>query len=328
MRLTRAQSEAHDAADADARRDHAQEAEEVEHEVSQLASGRARADVDDTASEGETILPDHVEAAHATEHPVPAPAPYAPAPAEAAQEQSDVPGEPRPSSRPLGELLVGRGLVSEDQLRDALTKQTASGKRLGNLLVELDLLDERALTDVLAEQLGLTVVDLSRAEIDPEVVALLPEDDARRFGAMPTHREGSRIEVAVADPLVENLDTQLIEILGSLVRIKLAVRSDLEQALNRAYAPSADLDDALRMFEARLASRKASQAPETMVQSVVDENAPIVKIVNVILEQAVRDRASDVHIEPMAGPRAGAGAHRRRAARGHDAARRRWARRS
>jgi len=298
MRLTRAQ-QAQDAANADARRDHAQEAEEVEHEVSQLASGRAAADADDTASEGETILPDHVEAARAAGQPVAETAADAPASTEAAQEQSDAPGEPRPSSRPLGELLVGRGLVSEDQLRDALTKQTASGKRLGNLLVELDLLGERALTDVLAEQLGLTVVDLSRAEIDPEIVALLPEDDARRLGAMPTHRDGSRIEVAVADPLVENLDTQLIEILGSLVRIKLAVRSDLEQALNRAYAPSADLDDALRMFEARLASRKASQAPETMVQSVVDENAPIVKIVNVILEQAVQDRASDVHIEPM-----------------------------
>src|SRR5262249_60086088 len=120
-------------------------------------------------------------------------APVAPAPAplevaeaatkEVTEEQSDALDELRPRSRPLGELLVGRGLVSEDQLRDALTKQTASGKRLGNLLVELDLLDERALTDVLAEQLGLTVVDLSRAEIDPEIVALLEEEDARRLCA-------------------------------------------------------------------------------------------------------------------------------------------------
>ena len=223
-----------------------------------------------------------------------APPPGAPKPAD-----EEVSGA-RPASRPLGELLVGRGLVSEDQLRQALTTQTASGKRLGNILVELDLLGERALTDVLAEQLGLAVVDLSRTEIDPEVVALLEEDDARRLSALPTHRDGTRIEVAVADPLLENLDTQLIELLGSLVRIKLAVRSDLEQALTRSYAPSADLGDALRMFEARLEARKASQTPETTVQNVVDENAPVVKIVNVILEQAVHDRASDVHIEPMA----------------------------
>ena len=234
-----------------------------------------------------------------------APAPEAPAAAPVAAQPeaadaADAESVPRRSGRPLGELLVGRGLVSEEQLSEALLKQTASGKRLGNLLVELDLLGERALTDVLAEQLGLTVVDLSRTEIDPTVVELLPEEDACRLGALPTHRDGTRIEVAVADPLVENLDAQLIEILGSLVRIKLAVRSDLDQAIERSYAPSADLGDALRMFEARLEARKASQAPDTVVQTVVDENAPIVKIVNVILEQAVHDRASDVHIEPMA----------------------------
>ena len=194
---------------------------------------------------------------------------------------------------------MSRGLVSEDQLNEALDAQTTSGKRLGNILVELGFLRERVLTDVLAEQLGMSVVDLSRAEIDPEIVALLSEEDARRLGALPTHRVGSRVEVAVADPLTENLDKQLIELLGSLVRIKLAVHSDLDQAIDRCYAPSAELGDALRMFEARLEERKAAQAPDTVVQSVVDENAPIVKIVNVILEQAVRDRASDVHIEPM-----------------------------
>jgi type IV pilus assembly protein PilB len=206
---------------------------------------------------------------------------------------------PTPTGRPLGQLLVGRGLVSEEQLQSALAQQSASGKRLGNLLVELGFLHERKLTDVLAEQLGLAVVDLSRAEIDPEVVALLNEEDARRLGAMPTHRDGSRIEVAVADPLAENLEQQLIELMGSLVRIKLAVQSDLDQAIDRVYAPSAELGDALRMFEAKLEERRAAQTPTAQVQTVVDENAPVVKIVNVILEQAVRDRASDVHIEPM-----------------------------
>src|SRR5262249_45983468 len=159
--------------------------------VTQLASGHAAApapDIEDGAEEGETILPEHDEE--------PPPTPSA---ADTQSDEDDADDASRPSSRPLGELLVGRGIVSEDELRDALTKQTASGKRLGNLLVELDLLDERTLTDVLAEQLGLAVVDLSRAEIDPEVVALLAEDAARRLGALPTHRDGSRIEVAVAD---------------------------------------------------------------------------------------------------------------------------------
>src|SRR4051794_21795269 len=359
MRLTRSRPESHD--DEPAVPDPAASSAEVEaiDQVIHDELSRPDASAPESASEGDTILPDQAEAMPpppaaefpippaAVAAPVPQPAPPAPtepspaaAPVEgtaaagsqpqsrrdrkarkdggrkqsapatsspasatpaptpsAANEDEATDSGPRRSSRPLGELLVGRGLVSEDQLNEALLKQTASGKRLGNLLVELDLLGERSLTEVLAEQLGLAVVDLSRAEIDPEVVALLPEDDARRLSALPTHRDGSRIEVAVADPLVENLDAQLIEILGSLVRIKLAVRSDLEQALDRQYAPSADLGDALRMFEARLEARKASQ--QTVEQTVVDENAPVVKIVNVILEQAVHDRASDVHIEPM-----------------------------
>ncbi len=217
---------------------------------------------------------------------------------EAEEEPEEI--APAPMGLRLGDLLVSRGLVTDEQIGEALAHQSTSGQRLGRILVELGFLRERVLTDVLADQLGMMVVDLSRAEIDPEVVALLSEDDARRLGALPTHRVGSRVEVAVADPMTENLDKQLIELLGSLVRIKLAVHSDLDQALDRAYAPSAELGDALRIFEARQEERKAAQPQETLVQTVVDENAPVVKIVNVILEQAVRDRASDVHIEPMA----------------------------
>ena len=209
---------------------------------------------------------------------------------------------PAHSGRPLGELLVGRGLVSEEQLQRgavASRPRRASGSATSSSSSTCSA--SASLTDVLAEQLGLAVVDLSRTEIDPEVVALLPEEDARRLSALPTHRDGSRIEVAVADPLVENLDTQLIELLGSLVRIKLAVRSDLEQALDRSVrAVGRPRRRAAHVRSAPRSAQGVAGARRPMVQTVVDENAPIVKIVNVILEQAVHDRASDVHIEPMA----------------------------
>ena len=170
-----------------------------------------------------------------------------------------------PSGRPLGELLVGRGLVTQEQIEQALGEQSTSGKRLGNILVELGLLRERVLTDVLAEQLGLRSSTSAGRRSIPKSSRCSPRRDARRLGALPTHRDGSRIEVAVADPLTENLDTQLIELLGSLVRIKLAVHSDLDQAIDRCYAPSAELGDALRMFEAQLEERKAAQPQETLV---------------------------------------------------------------
>jgi type IV pilus assembly protein PilB len=208
-------------------------------------------------------------------------------------------GWPRHSGRPLGEILMGRGLVSEHQLRTALTTQTGSGKRLGNILVELGLLSERGLMEVLAEQLQLEIVEVGRMELDREVVNLLPAETARALLAVPVAREGDRIDVAVADPLREDLQEELIQQLGLPVRLVFATKTDLEQVINKMYVPEADLGDALRMFEAKLEARKATKESDATVTTVVDENAPVVKVVNLILEQAVRERASDVHIEPM-----------------------------
>jgi type IV pilus assembly protein PilB len=208
-------------------------------------------------------------------------------------------GGPKHTGRPLGELLLGRGLVSEDQLKEALTTQTGSGKRLGNILVELGLLTERALVEVLAEQLQVDIVELSRLDFDPEVVTLLSEHDARNLKAVPIAREGERIVVAVADPLAEHLQEALIGKLNAPVQLRFATATDIEAVVNKMHAPAADLGDALRMFEARLTARKSVKETESTVTTTVDENAPVVKVVNVILEQAVRERASDVHIEPM-----------------------------
>jgi len=251
--------------------------------LEQFGEAIAQRFADDHASGGTTILP-----------------------GDELPEASGVPGDgvpgdglPRHTGRPLGELLVGRGLVSEEQLRDALMAQTGSGKRLGHILVELGLLDERSLVDVLADQLGMQVVDLRTANLDNDVVTLLEEEDARRLCAIPIRRDGARIEVAVGDPLGENLQGQLIELLTSTVRLVIAAKSDIERVIDKFHMPAADLGDALRLFEARLEARRATQMVETQVQTVVDENAPVVKVVNLILEQAVRDRASDVHIEPV-----------------------------
>ncbi|HWS45205.1 MAG TPA: ATPase, T2SS/T4P/T4SS family, partial [Acidimicrobiia bacterium] len=234
----------------------------------------------------------------------PPPAPEKAAPEEAGPEAaagsgSDPEGGPRHSGRPLGELLIGRGLVSEDQLREALSTQTDSGKRLGNILVELGLLSERVLVEVLAEQLQLEIVDLTKMDLEREVVTQLAEHDARRLIAVPVRREGAWLEVAVADPLRENLRDQLIELLSAPVRLVFATATDIDAVINKMHAPDVDLSDALRLFEAKLEKRKSAKETDQTVSTVVDENAPVVKVVNLILEQSVRERASDVHIEPM-----------------------------
>jgi type IV pilus assembly protein PilB len=220
-------------------------------------------------------------------------------------EQSPAPDEehedgPRHVGLPLGELLLHRGLVSEEQLREALTTQTGSGKRLGNILVELGLLSERALVAVLAEQLQVDIIELGNLELDREIVTLLSEQDARRLRAVPIAREGVRIDVAVADPLATSLQDELIAKLAAPVRLVFATGTDIEAVINKMYASATDLGDALRMFEARLVARQSSRETEQTIGTVVDENAPVVKVVNLILDTAVRARASDVHIEQMA----------------------------
>ena len=232
-------------------------------------------------TDGETVLPENQ-----------------PPPAAAMGTSASASDGPKHSGTPLGELLVGRGLVTEAQLKEALLDQTGSGKRLGHILVELGLISERTLVEVLAEQLTMEIIDLRNEELDTEVTSLLSEDDARRLSAVPIRREGARIAVAVGDPLAPNLQQQLIEALESPVLLLITVKSDIELVLDRLHSKSADLGDALRLFEAKLEQRKVARDQEQVVQTTVDENAPVVKVVQLIFEQAVRDRASDVHIEP------------------------------
>ncbi len=199
---------------------------------------------------------------------------------------------------PLGALLVERGDLSGQQLRDALGTQTSGGKRLGEILVELGVISDRALSSALAEQAGLDAVDISRARPDIAIVGLLSEEKARELRALPLRKVGGRIEVAIADPLDHELQPKLIALLHAPVRLMVAPPADIAYAIDRAYLNQAEISGALKEFEQR--SEERGRLNVVNAEVAVDVNAPIVKVVNLIFEQAVRDRASDVHIEPQA----------------------------
>ncbi len=199
---------------------------------------------------------------------------------------------------PLGALLVERGDLSGQQLRDALGVQTSGGKRLGEILVELGVISDRALSSALAEQVGLDAVDISRARPDVAIVGLLTEEQARELRVLPLRRTGGRIDVAIADPLDDQLQAKLIALLHAPVRLLVASPADIEYAIDRAYLNQNEISGALKEFAQRTEER--GRLTKTAGSEVaVDENAPIVKVVNLIFEQAVRDRGSDVHIEPQ-----------------------------
>ncbi len=195
----------------------------------------------------------------------------------------------------LGEVLVARGLVTDAQVATALQLQGSSGKRLGEVLVDTGALDERGLVDALADFFGMPVIDLRRATPEPVAVALLPEEVARELLAIPVRLDNQGLHVAVAQPSDE-IRFRLAESSGHSVRLALAPMSDIRWAIDRSYQAIGSVGKLVQAFEAVETSRK--RPVETESTDVVSADAPVVQVVDSILTQAMRDRASDVHIEP------------------------------
>ena len=205
--------------------------------------------------------------------------------------------------RRLGEVLVAQGVLDEEQLQDLLAAQLATPpgtqrKRLGVLVVEAGIATERQLAEALAEALNLPLVDLGRTIVVPEHVRLLPRAVAERSGVLVLEREGSRITVATADPtnVVALDDVRLYTAAGEL-RVVVATDSQVRDHLSRSWSLSEDSSDVNTLFE----DLDAEDSVETDLNAQAVEAAPIVRLVDVVLADAVRARASDVHVEPQAG---------------------------
>ena len=195
----------------------------------------------------------------------------------------------------LGELLIGAQLISHAQLAEALLQQSASGQRIGTLLVQLGAVTEGDLAEMLSQQLDIPLIDLSQQVIDPEAVALLPESMARAHLAIPVSVDEDGVVVAVSDPSPELAKT-LANGTNRLVHLAIAPQSDVQRAINSAYRALGQIHKHVQAFEATEAPRRPVELVGT--DSLTDD-APVVQVVNLILTQALRDRASDIHIEPQ-----------------------------
>jgi type IV pilus assembly protein PilB len=216
----------------------------------------------------------------------------------------DVPEEPAPTavagapdeSRELfGERLVRLGKITHTQLGEALLQQEASGKRLGNLLVELGALDDRDLAIELAEEFELPLADLRQEQPEAVALQLVPEGIARSSLTLPLRINGQALEIAVADPLDEEGIDAVEEAAGRTVALFVAPASEIVRAIQTSYRTLVDVDRLVDAFEAIDALRRAAET----VAAEEDDEAPIVQLVTQIITQGLRDRASDVHIEPQ-----------------------------
>ena len=202
-------------------------------------------------------------------------------------------------AKKIGELLVQEGLVSNDQLNRALDEQQQSGERIGEALVKLGMVGEDTLLEFIARQFHCPQVNLSKLNIPKEVAALIPLDIMHKYQAIPFGIMGNTLNVAMADP--GNLF--VIDDIRFLTRknIQVHVASDniIRKVIGTHFAADESLDDVLGMLKEEI-DVDIVQSMEEMDASMEDaaETAPVVKLINLILMDAIRKQASDIHMEP------------------------------
>ena len=194
----------------------------------------------------------------------------------------------------LGELLVESQLVSSSRLDEALLQQAASGKRLGELLVELGAIDDFDLARVLASRLDLPIADLRKDTPEDDAIALIPESLARAHVAIPVRKTEIGLQMAMADPQDDAAVQILADAAGTNVIRMVAPPSDIRRAIDKSYRALAGVG---RHVDAFLAAEAITA--RTVEESDAGGDAPVVQVVNLIVTQGARDRASDIHIEPQ-----------------------------
>jgi type IV pilus assembly protein PilB len=203
----------------------------------------------------------------------------------------------------LGDILVRDGLITSDQLKRALAEQRSSGMRLGYTLVKLGFIEETEITKMLARQYRMPAVDLSRFEVDPKILKLITPDIANKYTVLPLKREGRTLTIAIADP--NNV--------AAIEDIKFITRCDIFPVIAGEYTLRNAIDRYYQQSDAQLASLLKSvedqgsddlevveeQMDEEVKASELAEDAPVVKLINGLLTDAVKRGASDIHIEPF-----------------------------
>jgi type IV pilus assembly protein PilB len=192
----------------------------------------------------------------------------------------------------LGDILLEGGLVNESQLTNAYEEHRLNGRSLGRVLVEQGVLSEGQLVAALATQIGLRFVDLNDFAVDGSAVSRVPNSVCRRYTVLPVGYEDGKLLVAMADPANVFAIDDIRSITGMDVKPAVATRADVMAAIDRYHRADSELDDLSMSINTDAADDALANVKEVV------EDAPIVKFVNLLISQAVQDRASDIHIEP------------------------------
>ena len=198
----------------------------------------------------------------------------------------------------FGESLVEKGLITGEQLRHAELEARASAKSMRRIIIETGLISEDDLTAFLSQQLDLPVVDLSNYLIDPETIDQIPESLARKHLLIPILRIGDNLTVAVVDPLDVFALDELHMKTGLNIEPVLATETEVKKSLNQHYGAKGTLEEVIDGLDREKLEVKPGQEMELKRLQVIADEPPVVRLVNMIIIEAARQGASDIHIEP------------------------------
>ncbi len=201
----------------------------------------------------------------------------------------------------LGELLVRKGLITAKQLDDALQEQKISGNKLGTSLVKLGFLSEKHLVSFLSKHYGVPAIDLAEVEVDSEAVRLIPADVVYKYQILPIKRIGSNLRMAMADPS-NILAIDDIKFLTSCnVEVFVSTESAIKMAIDKYYDPSSAMAEIMMGQmgdEEKMELLEDAEEVDINELQQASEDAPVVRLVNMILNEAIKRKASDIHLEP------------------------------
>ena len=200
----------------------------------------------------------------------------------------------------LGELLVSKGLINAKQLEDALQEQKVSGNKLGSSLVKLGYIAEKNLVAFLSRHYGVPAIDLSEAQIDGEVIKMVPPDVVFKYQVVPIKRIGSTLRVAMSDPSNILAIDDIKFLTGCHVEVFVSTESTIKAAIDKFYDSTESLADIMGSMDDSEKMELLEESEEVDIRELqqASEDAPVIKLVNLILNEAIKRKASDIHLEP------------------------------
>jgi MSHA biogenesis protein MshE len=196
----------------------------------------------------------------------------------------------------IGDLLIQNRIITHEQLLQALAEQKKTGRKLGRTLIDLNFIKETDLLNFLSRQLQIPFLDITRHPRNPEVIKILPESLARRFRVILLENNPNDVLLAMADPTDLMAQDELARVLKKPIRTAVVRESDLLAAIDQSYRRTAEIGALAEKLHHELSENDVDL--KTLLTSEEVTDAPVVKLLQTLFEEAVQTNASDIHIEP------------------------------